>query len=53
VTLALVALGSIMPGLLAMLFFGLPLWSGATIFAASLGGLTWLWSRSLGEDDHM
>ena len=51
VTLAFVALGSILPGLVAMLLFDLPLWTGATIFAATLGALTWLWARSLDGDD--
>lgn len=50
ITLTLVILLSLLPGLLAMLVFGLPLWSGATIFVTCLGALTWAWARSLPQD---
>lgn len=50
VTLALIALGSALPALLAMLLFNLPLWTGGTIFAACLGAVTLLWFRALNDD---
>ena len=49
VTLALIALGSALPALLAMLLFNLPAWSGATIFVACLAGVILLWSRALSK----
>lgn len=50
VTLTLVILLSILPGLVVMLVFNLPFWTGATVFVTCLGALTWAWSRTLPEE---
>ena len=51
VTLALIALGSALPALLAMLLFNMPALSGATIFVTCLASVILLWSRALSRGE--